>query len=73
MPSGNLQGRMKRKGTRKGMMAKEQPHVQKLMMIAMKMMSRIVIEKIQHPPRSLPDPRTRISKLNKTYMQDRRV
>ena len=55
------------------MMAKEQPHVQKLMMIAMKMMSRIVIEKIQHPPRSLPDPRTRISKLNKTYMQDRRV
>lgn len=34
------------------MMVSEQPQVQKLMMIAIKMMIRIVIEKIQHPPRS---------------------
>ena len=52
------------------MMAKEQPHVQKLMMIEMKMMSRIVIEKIQHPPRSLPDPS---AILGVTDLQDRRV
>jgi hypothetical protein len=45
------QGRMKRKGTRKGMIVKEHPHVQKLRTMAMKMMIRIVIEKIQHPPR----------------------
>ena len=48
---GNLQGRMKRRGIRNGMIVREQPHVQKLRIMAQRMMIRMVIEKIQQPPR----------------------
>ena len=48
---GNSQGRMKRRGIRNGMIVREQPHVQKLRIMAQRMMIRMVIEKIQQPPR----------------------
>ena len=51
LPYRQRQGRMKRKGTRNGMMVREHPQVQKLKMIARKMMMRMVMENIQHPPR----------------------